>query len=302
MLKLVPILAALLIAGTAPAQAQGKAKLDRLIERAIDAGRVVVEESAADPKERPRDRRDLQGQFALLLIRAGKCAEAEKFVAGHPEVKAMTISRVISASLPKDQSCAQLLAPHMLARWDDPDYEPMGRVGARFRAAAYLDQAGDPGAWDILRAADADMQRLPEARGRWSIRFDGLDAYPAAAPKRQRYLEFLAERMKAEKPSASESSYRGILAVFAYQDRCDLVALATQPGPHSCDEAQRLADSIYRTPPSPGMEKLAADIRAARPAPDEASLREAIAVPDRWMRLTRLLFLVESCKRALAAR
>ena len=290
----------LLIGGNAYAQNQALRSKDlaRLMDRAVIAGQSVVQSAEKDGTVSASEKRDLKGQFALMLIRAGKCSDAIAFVESQPDVKAQTISRVISAAVRDDRPCVRTLAPFMLARWDDANYVPLARVGARFRAAAYLDDAGDAGAWEALRAADAEMQQMQDARSRWSIRFDGLEGYQAG-PKLQRYLEFLAQRMLAEKLSPSDGTFRGISAVFAFHGRCDLVM---RSGADNCVEAEKSAE-IYRkpVPASDGQKRLLEGLRELMPAAKEDGLAAALAIPDNWARLTKLLFLVNKCREELAA-
>lgn len=291
--------ALLLLPGAAHAQDAGASRkaLTKLLARTIDAARAMAEGSEAEKRLDDFDKEALQGQFTLILIRAGQCDEAYVFAEHHPRMKAMTISRVMSAAVSSERACALRLAPLMLARWDDAAYVPLGRIGARFRAAAYMDGAGDPAAWALLTAADAEMQQSPDATGRWAIRFDALDAYPDD-PQRTHFFEFIVERMLAEPALGNDSARRGFLAAFAFHGRCDLVARATRGG--NCVQAEKDVAASRDPKLAEQLATMAKALGAETPVPEQASLDAALAERSPWWRMTRLLQLVESCRKALA--
>jgi hypothetical protein len=65
--------AALLIGGSTNAQSEASRRKDlvHLMERAVTAGHSLVEAAERDGAVSAADKRDLKGQFSLLLIRAG---------------------------------------------------------------------------------------------------------------------------------------------------------------------------------------------------------------------------------------
>ncbi|MES2055343.1 MAG: hypothetical protein V4564_05320 [Pseudomonadota bacterium] len=301
--SLILMLASGSVVGQEPARRIDKAAVARLMARAVQAGRATAAAASVDSRLGPDDKRDAQGRFALILLRSGNCPAAATFIGQHEEVKAASIRVVMSGALSsRNRPCANDLAALMLERWDDRYYTPPGRIGARFVAAAVLDAAGRPDAWGIMRAAEAELLQFPDHSALWNDRFDALSAYEPGTTH-TRYLEYLADRMLSETQAPTDSMKRGLFALFAFYDRCDLVARVMRKGAHSCDEAQANAEALYRKPSAAGANQLRriADAIAEAPRPEEESLTAALGTPDAIVRLLRLTLLVTSCRAALDA-
>lgn len=278
-----------------------QARISALMYRSLEAGRMEAEVARTNEQLSTDDRRDAQGQFALMLMTMEQCPETLRFVRDRNEIMAGGIKILIGRALDQDnQACTTSLAALMVERSNDSHFTPAGRIGLRFQAAAYLDAAGSADARAIMDKAQAEMLALPDSDALWAARWDALDAYEGK-PGYMMYLEYLANRMSAERLPPHSQKGRSILALLAGKGRCDLVEQVMHQGPASCDQPKRQAEGIYINPRAPdwvGSE--IEQLRTDTPSIGDDNLRRALAGATPRMRLFRLLQLIEACKKALA--
>jgi hypothetical protein len=292
-----------LVAGAWAAYAQTPSehiRLERLLQDVVEAGRIEAEAAYADPSLSADDRRDVQAQYARLLVTSRDCAAAGHFIGAHPEIMAYGIElSVIRARDDGDRVCATRLARIMYDRWDDYHFVPAGRSGLRFLAAAYLDGGGEPDGLAGRKAADQILRQSEEARFRWEPRFDAISAYQGTA-KFQDYLEYLADRLADPNDRPPDSTRRGIYAIFALHARCDLVARASAPAFNDCAKAEQDA-KIYTDPP-PSIVKSTehkGNLFGDEITTDEAGLQRATAKSTPGFRMGMLSLLARRVRDAL---
>ncbi|HZF93937.1 MAG TPA: hypothetical protein VEZ20_03595 [Allosphingosinicella sp.] len=275
-----------------------------LMLRALDAARAEADAARADRRLHPEDRGDFQTQYARVLGHVRWCDAAAAFIVERPEIMATGIERAIyDAQLRGDRQCALKLAPVMLERRAGTRYIPAGQIGLKFRAGAYLDAGGIAEGQAIMRGADAELAGAERSSVR-EPRFAALGAYHGTE-RLMPYLEYLADRMIADRHLVPSGTRNGIFAIFAFRDRCDLIARVDGPEPTRCEEAKKHARAMYIDPPS------ASEIASARNmqtvfgfediGTDEEGLRTALAITPAGMRMTHLLVFVSDARLALQA-
>jgi hypothetical protein len=276
-------------------------QLDALMLRALEAARLEAEAARESRALGAEERGDFQTQFARILGHVRGCDAAASFIADRPEIMGSGIDRIIADALGRgDRRCAETLAPLMNARAADTRYVPAGQAGLRFRAGAYLDAAGVPEGAAIMRVADAELAG-GDSMVIWQARFSAYGAYHGTA-RLPAYLDYLAARM-VDDGWVPSSTRRGIFALFALHDRCDLIARVSGPDPAHCAEAQGLARTMYVDPPSATMIESARNMQAlvgaADPRLDEQGLAEALAASPPWRRMANLVGFVAAARAAL---
>lgn len=293
------------VPGSAAPAGEERKRIESLMRRAVEAARKEAETARSAPGLDPDDRRDAQWQFARILQYADGCAAAVPFVRDRPEILGASVKMLVSGALNEgDRRCAIALVPFVLERWQDPYFVPQGRIGLRFYAGAVLDSAGKAEGKAVMRESEAQMKALADSSFLWNARWYALEAY-AGTPGLGNYLEYLADRMAAERLSPLDSKRNGIFAIFAHHDRCDLVERVTKAGPASCDEPRTDARRIYG-PQSPeqieGDRTLGSWMGIEEPTLDEQGLKAALTPPAPWGRVGKLLLFVSYCRWVLDGR
>ena len=285
--------------GLSPLTEPEQARISNLMHRALEAGRTEANRATADTLLSDDDRRNAQSQFALMLLSAGQCDNSVKYVGEHHDILAGSIERMLLRAYQEGRLCLTNLAGLMLKRWDDPYYNPTGRVRLRYLAAAYLDAAGVGNAHEIMKVAEAELMAQSGHDTLWQARRNAISAYHGT-PKYMGYLEYLADRMIGERLLASTIEGRGLLTLFVGRGRCDLVEKVVRNGPTSCDPYKELAEGIYINPRPPANAATMLKRFGVEPPPlTDDSIEQALAKPTPWLRLTKLLGLVSACDKAL---
>jgi hypothetical protein len=279
---------------TKPRSMDEKFRVMQLIERAIEAGRREATAARSDIRLSDDDRRDVQSQFAFMLIRADRCEEAVQFVRDREEIMASAIERLLfGKSLKDDHECVTALATIMADRWDDPYFNPAGRIALRHKAAVYLDAAGTPGAKTLMNDAEQELFDMgwSATSTLWRSRREALAIY-RGSPKRMSYLEEISPKMRAERLHVNSIEANGLLTILAGADRCDLVEAFVRNGPTSCDKYIQWSKAIF----SGTVERQLAN---QQPRLDDESIAVALSQKTPWLRLTRLLRFVSVASVAL---
>lgn len=292
-------------AGAEPPGAVEKARIEGLMRRAVVAARTELEKmrdrrASIDPD----DRSEAEKQFARLLRRVEGCDAALAELRPMALVMGQGIELLIRDSLGDgDRRCAALLAPLMLERSQDPIYTGAGHIRLRFQAGALLDSVGKAEGRAIMREAETQLLASGATQSLWDARSNSV-AYYSDTPGFKPYLEYLADRMAAERSKPFEPTKNGLFALFARHGRCDLVARASKPFPGNCKEAMDWVKAQDNVSPEAagGLKQLALAFGYEELPVDEKGLAEAINGPVTWGRMTKLLNFVIRCEDALKGR
>lgn len=280
---------------TTPLDAPEKLRIMQAIDRAIEAGRHEADDARTDMGLPEDDRRHAQAQFALMLMRADRCAEASRFVRDREEIMAGSIELLLfGIPVQEDPSCVAALATIMIGRWNDPLFTPAGRIALRHKAAAYLDAVDMPDGKAAMNAAERELFELGSGASDslWRARREALGIY-RGSPKQMSYLEEISPKMRSEGQLIGISEGNGLLTIMAGLGRCDLVENHVGNGPKSCDEYIEWSKPVI--PSEPLERRFAFD----PPRLTDQGIDDALSHKTPWLRLTHLVRLVSAGSRAL---